>query len=435
MSGAATLLLLLCCQVFAYVTVHSCVLEEQSCSVKHGRRDRAGARSSDESGDEIKPPQELSIPVPTPGHVKINTPEKTEEIKIFHTHTIRSMVALHRGPTAQVATQVYEPEDYGFPEDSELSSWETEDLSQYPGVEGTSATDLSCQIYIEASERCSLSCNWAPGGKAPPDTMYDLYYRYGGVTEQCQDYKTEAGGQRRTGCHILSSVISIKNSRKILVHINGTSNNQQIKAMEKTFTSSDIEIIPPIRNLTMNENRLQWIKPLDSLTDRCFHYQINIWSHDRNETITVGHTSYLTDALQKPATRQSVRLRAVGKTPCWFHETYSSWTDFIHIGEDTDRGDKLIIIVSVCLIVACIIIFFLFIRFWGDLFPQIPTPKNDLKETFQTLQGQALMRCNSWDNEEVISYIEELVEPEKYKTSLEYARIGDYSSSGLCKPL
>lgn len=423
MSGTATLLLLLsCCQVLAY--------------------------------DDIEPPQELNITVPTIGEVvvtwkhiiapqnksikylvNVSTPEttprrtKTSE----NTSTLRMVEGLQEGLAVHVAAQIRDPQSDG---PTIQSKWISGSLPPYPGVNGTSATNISCQIDLMASKESSLSCKWDPGDKAPADTEYNLYYRYEDVIEKCQDYITEPGGHRRTGCSMVSGVISPNSAKNILIHVNGTSKSLKIKAMEKIFLTSTIETIPPVQNLTINVSGIHWRKPVDSLPGACFRYEVNIWSKDRNETITVRHSGYSSVILQKPSNRQFIRVRAVGKITCWPVNTiYSQWTDIIWIGEDVDRNDTLGIIVSVCLIVTCILIFFLCIRFWRHIFPHIPKPKNDLKEAFQNVQSQALMRCNSWDNEEVISYIEEVVDPDKYKTSSDYGNIGDYSSSGLCKPL
>lgn len=415
MSGTATLLLLMSCQVFAY--------------------------------DDIGPPQELNIAVPTFGEVVVTwkhiVAPQNKSIKYLvnvttletsnlmqtskNTYTRRMVAGLQEGLTVLVAARI--------DGSSIKSEWVSRYLPPYPGVNGTSATNLSCQIYIMASNNCSLSCKWAPGVKAPADTEYNLYYRYQDVIETCQNYTTETAGPRRIGCSMASTVIYAKRVESILIHINGTSKSLKIKAMEKIFLTSEIEMIPPVRNLIMNATGLHWIKPVNFLPDACFCYEVNIWSKGRNETIPVGHYTFLDGILQKPSSRQHIRVRATGVLTCWPDKIYSEWTDIILIGKDIDRNNTLGIIVSLCLIVACIFIFFLCVRFWGLIFPHIPKPKNDLKEAFQNVQSQALMRCNSWDNEEVISYIEELVEPDKYKTSLDYGRIGDYSSSGLCKPL
>ncbi|XP_040263417.1 interleukin-5 receptor subunit alpha [Bufo bufo] len=424
MPGAASLLLLLsCCQVFAY--------------------------------DVIEPPQEVNIAVPILGSitltwkhsvapqnkkvkyvVKVITPEKTEEIKTSKNYSTRYMLALHGGLTAQVAALTFDSQDYTLPNMNEIMKKTSVVLPPYPGAEGTSATDLSCQILIDSSGKCPLSCKWAPGAKAPADTEYNLYYRCDTEIERCLDYTTEPGGQRRVGCWTLSKYISTSSDKPFLVLINGTSKSLKIRAMEKIFTSGEIETIPPVQKLTLNKTGLHWKNPVPSLPETCFQYEVNIGSKGRNETFTVADSSYSIDFLQKPSTRHVIRVRAVGKEPCWFrNNVHSPWTDLLDSREDVDSSDTLGIILSVCLGVSVILTLLLCIRFWGRLFPQIPKPNNDLKDIFQNVQNQALMRCNSWDNEEVISYIEEIVESDKYKTSSDYGHIGDYSSSGLCKPL
>ncbi|XP_069824805.1 interleukin-5 receptor subunit alpha isoform X2 [Dendropsophus ebraccatus] len=408
MPGKVTLLLLLSCyQVFAH--------------------------------DGIEPPQELNVNVYPPGKVVltwkhtvppqnetvlywviVNTSNKSEEF-VTYANTFTHITELHNGLSVKVAALISD----------KLTDWVSKDIPPYPGADGTSATDLSCQIDIEESEKYCLSCTWLPGVKAPADTDYYLYYRSDDVTKKCEDYVTEPGGQRRTGCCILSTVISIKHSSLILVHINGTSKSLQIKAVEQTFMSGHIETIPPVRNLTMDVNGLHWRKPLNTIPDSCFNYEVNIWSKGSNETITIGHSSYSSDALKKSSNKKFICVRAIGKKPCWQHKL-SAWKNIV-TEEGVDRNDTLGIIIPACLIAACIVIFLLCIRFWGHIFPQIPKPKNELKESFPNVRSQALMRCNSLDNEEVISYIEELVESDN--TSSNYGHIGNYSSSGLCKTL
>ncbi|XP_066453048.1 interleukin-5 receptor subunit alpha [Eleutherodactylus coqui] len=401
--------------------------------------------------DEIQPPENLHIAVPILGDVLLtwkhqiapqnksikynisyNTSEKSENFETHKNYT-QFMVELHGGFTAHVASYIDDPEDSDFPKASELNR-SSVSLLPYSGAEGTAASNVSCQIEFWALEKSLLSCNWVPGNAAPADTEYNLYYRFEGVVERCQNYTIEPGGRRETGCHILSSAISITSAQNILVHINGTSKSQKIKAMEKIFDKTAIEIVPPVQNLTLGVNGLHWIKPIQILSDICFQYEVNIQSKSRNYTVTIVNTSYINEDLHKVSSTQLVRVRAVGQKPCW-PDKRSQWTEIIQIGEGIDSSDYLGIIVSVCVIVTCIIVFLLCVRFWGHIFPQIPKPKNDLKEAFQNVQSQALMHCSSWSNEEIISYIEEVVEPDKYKTCSDYGHLGDYSSSGSHKPL
>ncbi|XP_073501152.1 interleukin-5 receptor subunit alpha isoform X2 [Phyllobates terribilis] len=417
MSGAVTLLLLLSCsQGFAL--------------------------------DDIEPPQDLNITVPKPGRVilswkhsvtppnttvkyvvKIRTPEKKVDIKTTNNFSAHYL-ELHRGLTAQVAAEIYDRKNLRTPI-SGLSKWAMKDLPASPGVDGTSATDLSCQIDIQASGKCSLSCNWTPGVEAPADTEYNLYCGYDDNIDRCKSYITEPGGQRRTGGHFPDIGIFANTVTRIVVRINGTSRNLNIKAMEKIFMSSDIEKIPPVQNLTMDDSGLHWTKPVRTLPDRCFNYEVNISSKGRNEKITVSQISFK-DFDHHSANRQLVCVRAVGKLPCWSTILYSPWTEMTVTGEVMDRSDTIGIIVSVCVSAAFIITFLLCISCWRHLFPEIPKPKNDLKDSFQNIQSQALMRCNSWDNEEeVISYIEELGPSDKYMESAGYGHIADYSSSSV----
>ncbi|KAM3915533.1 interleukin-5 receptor subunit alpha [Leptodactylus fuscus] len=411
MSGAATLLLLLlCAQVFAY--------------------------------DWIEPPTDLNVtviafgkilltwkPISSPQnksvtyHVKIQSPELKDDLNFkIHNNFFTRYLALHSGLSVHVATVL----------DNKWSTWVNESLPPFSGTNETSAKNLSCWIELETSGECIVRCSWAPGDKAPADTQYHLFYRYGEVIESCQNYVTEAEG-RRWSCHVLSRNIYADDPKPLLVHINGTSKSAKIKAMEEQFLSINIDEIPTVQNLTLEGNDLKWIKPVYTLSEYCFKYNLHIWSKGRNENITVSHPSYSISVLKNPSYRHFIRVRAVGQLPCWDREVYSSWSDIILIGEDkmsdTDWSRVLGVILFICLLVVFIVLFVLCIRFWGHLFPHIPRPKDDLKECFQNIQSQALTRCNSWDNEEVISYIEELIESEKYKTSSDYGHIADHSSS------
>ncbi|XP_071988102.1 interleukin-5 receptor subunit alpha isoform X2 [Engystomops pustulosus] len=392
------------------------------------------------SADHIEPPQDLNIAVPFLGkivltwkhskapenktiiyHVNISTPEKTDIYKTRDNVSSRSMLELYRGLRASVAAQVIDDNPI-------ISQWVSAELPPYPGIEGTSATNVSCQIDLVASGYSSLGCTWVPGGRAPADTEYHLYYRKDYVTRRCQDYSAEPGGRRRVGCRVSLGEMS---SERILIHINGTSHSRKIRATEKIYNSMDIEMIPPVQNLKLDQTGLHWSKPINTMNDICFTYHINIWSQSKNDTFTVRSCSFSSDLLLNPSDRQFIRVRAEGLPSCWDHYPCSPWSDIIHIGGDGDRANILVIIVSVCLMVASIITFLMCIRFWRKIFPQIPKPKKDLKQAFQNVQNQALMRHNSWENEEVISYIEELVAPDKYKTSADYGHIADYSSLRL----
>ncbi|KAM4021508.1 interleukin-5 receptor subunit alpha isoform 2-T4 [Anomaloglossus baeobatrachus] len=341
---------------------------------------------------------------------------------------------LHRGLTAQVAAEIYETKDSDTPMSGGVSTWASQNLPPSPGLDGTSVTNLSCRIDIETSGKRSFSCYWTPGDKAPADTEYNLYCGHSNSIERCKNYVTEPAGRKRTGCIIPYIDLSKSSVPWIVVHINGTSRSLKIKAMEKMYESTEIETIPPVQNLKADGKGLHWTKPVQTFSDSCFQYHVNISSKSRNEMITVSQCSF-NDTEQWSAVRHVIRVRAVGKEPCWKTEKYSPWTEMIPIGEDMDRSDTTGIIVSVCVIAAFFITFFLCIRCWKHLFPEIPKPKNELKEAFQNKQNQALMRCNSWDNEEVISYIEEMGHLDKYMTSAGYGHIADYSSSRLCKAL
>ncbi|XP_077132973.1 interleukin-5 receptor subunit alpha isoform X2 [Ranitomeya variabilis] len=412
---------------------------------------RAGCRILRVTGD-VEPPQDLNIAVPKLGRVvlswkhsvtppnttvkyvvKIHTPEKTINIKTSNNFSAQNL-ELHQGLTAQVAAEIYDLKNLRTPISGGLSKWATKDLPASPGVDGTSATDLSCQIDIEASGNCSLSCNWAPGAKAPADTEYNLYCGYNDNIDQCTSYIMEPGGQRRTGGHFPHIGIFANTLTRIVIRVNGTSKSLNIKAMEKIFMSSTIEKIPPVQNLTVDVSGLHWTKPVQTLSEMCFKYEVNISSMGRNKQITVSQLIFK-DFRQHSAGRQLIRVRAVGQPPCWSNSLYSPWTEMTIIGEAIHRSDTTGIIVSVCVTTAFIIALLLCISCWRLLFPEIPKPKNDLKEAFKNIQNQALMRYNSWDNEEVISYIEEMGPSDKYRASTDYSHIADYSSSRFCKPL
>ncbi|XP_077323641.1 interleukin-5 receptor subunit alpha [Lithobates pipiens] len=316
-------------------------------------------------------------------------------------------LAVPRGLRVEVAAIVMNKTDEGevIEETGESASQE---LPPFPGDEGTAPTNINCSLQIDEPGRYWLCCDWLPGEKAPLDTKYYLYFRHMNGAQECLSYVTEPGGGRAIGCQTLFSDSSLK-AVNFLVHINGSSRNRQIRATEHVYNINDAETIPPVWNLSMKENRsLSWMKPIRSMADICFNYQINIWSQDKSETITISKEQhYWKEDVWRSAGKRHVRVRAVGKSPCWQTEKYSSWTSWIevlHIEEDS--GDVLWISMTVCLFVACLALCLLCIRLWRKIFPQIPKPKDDLKDAFKSAQHQALIRCNSWDTEEVISYIE-----------------------------
>ncbi|XP_040214597.1 interleukin-5 receptor subunit alpha [Rana temporaria] len=267
---------------------------------------------------------------------------------------------------------------------------------------------MNCGLQIDESGRYWLSCDWLPGEKAPLDTQYYLYFRHINGTQECLSYVTEPGGGRAIGCQTLFSDSSL-NAIHFLVHINGSSHSRQIRATEHVYKIHDAETIPPAWNLSIKENRsLIWMKPVGSLRDDCFNYQINIWSQNKSETITISKDRhYWREDLWKSASKHHVRVRAVGKAPCWPTEKYSSWSSWLEvINNEENNGDLLWIIMTVCVFVVCLALCLLCVRLWRKIFPQIPKPKEDLKDAFRGAQHQALIRCNSWDTEEVISCIE-----------------------------
>ncbi|XP_063797373.1 interleukin-5 receptor subunit alpha isoform X2 [Pseudophryne corroboree] len=406
----------------------------------------------------IQPPQDLQVGVPMLGNVvlswkhnetseinslkywiKLETTEKLDEVRVSENHYTCPMLALHSGLKVQVAAMKAVPQD--SVEESETSKWLSQELPPYSGEEGTAAKQLSCQINIEPSnEGVLLRCTWLPGEKAPLDTQYYLYYRHDTVTEKCQEYMTEPGRVRQTGCQILLHRLLINEPKQILVYINGSSRSLEIQAMDKVFMSSDIEVLPPVRNVAyekVGNKGLTWKMPIPVLSEICFSYEVNIRSEDNNETVTVSSSSFWRNTLQKPTSKHYVRVRAVGQEPCWSNtKPYSPWTENICIGDseiDGSSRDMLAITVSVCLTVSCIAVFVLCVRFWRTIFPRIPKPKNDLKEAFQNTQNEALMRCNSWDNEEVISYIVEMTGSDKYNVTTDYTQVGEYPGSGTYK--
>ncbi|KAM5148017.1 interleukin-5 receptor subunit alpha [Mantella aurantiaca] len=262
--------------------------------------------------------------------VKVKTPDLEEEKFPSENFYLFDWLAVHRGLNVQVAAMV----NIGSLPNSSSLQWASKDLPPFPGDEGTAPLILTCDIHYDESEKCWLSCHWLPGATAPLDTQYYLYFRHEMRTEKCLSYVTEPGVGRRIGCRTLITD-SLLYFNEFLVHINGTSHSRQIRAAEHVFNIKDAEVIPPVWNLAFNtEDRLlSWTKPIKSLADICFNYQINVWSKVKNETITVSKVQqFSNEDLKEPTNKQHVRVRAVGKTPCWTKEKYSSWTEVIHIG-------------------------------------------------------------------------------------------------------
>lgn len=344
--------------------------------------------------------------------VKVKTPEKEEEEEgeeyPNETFVMYEWLAVPRGLHVEVAAVVMEKTNEDVEVIQETGKSASADLPPFPGDEGTAPTNVNCGLQIDEPGRHWLCCDWLPGEKAPLDTQYYLYFRHINGAQECLSYVTEPGGGRAIGCQTLFGDSSLK-AVQFLVHINGSSQSRQIRATEHVYNIHDAEMIPPVWNLSIKENKsLSWKKPIGSFSDTCFNYQINIWSQDKSETITISKDQqYWKEDLWKSASKHHVRVRAVGKAPCWQAEKYSSWTSWIEvIHTEETNGDTLWITMTVCLFVACLALCLLCIRLWRKIFPQIPKPKDDLKDAFKSAQHQALIRCNSWDTEEVISYIE-----------------------------
>ncbi|XP_072276531.1 interleukin-5 receptor subunit alpha isoform X2 [Pyxicephalus adspersus] len=408
MSGELSILVVLCCSVAAYVADNlPPPTDIQIHALGLGRVEVSWNSSA------IPPGKEIVY------SVRLKTPDMEEELMEFphDNFFMTDWLAVHRGLTVHVA--VIEQTDDGILLDS--AKWASEVLPPFPGDEGTEPLKLTCNIHIQEFEQCWLHCDWLPGERAPLDTQYYLYFRHIQDIKPCLNYVIEPGGQRRTGCRTLFSYTLLK-MPKFLVHINGSSHSRQIRAIEHVYTIHDIEIISPVWNLTLKDNCLSWKKPIGSLPNNCFNYQIQIWSKDKNETITVSQVHwFLSKDLKEPITKHHMRVRAVGKSPCWHIEKYSSWTEVIHIGKNEDM---LWVTLTGCLCVACLVLFLLCARFWRSVFPQIPKPKDDLKDAFRNTHHQALMRCTSWDTEEVISYIEVMGYPDKpSRMPLDYVQV------------
>ncbi|XP_075039860.1 interleukin-5 receptor subunit alpha [Mixophyes fleayi] len=403
---------------------------------------------------DIQPPSDLQITVPMIGNVVLSwrhsevpantsvsylvnfkTPETEDEVLVSLNYCTYPMLALHRGLKVTVSSIIKDSLDSDPIEDSDISHWVSKELPPYSGVEGSAAEQLTCQINIKTSGNYLLSCSWVPGARAPADTQYNLYYRCDYITNKCLQYVTEAGGKRQIGCRTPLSHSLIKTPKDVLVHVNGSSRSLVVMGMEKIFHSSEIEVIPPVLNVSFERKnkRITWKKPIHILPDSCFSYEVNIWSKDKNDTVTVSDVSFWRDTLQEPSNKQYLRVRAVGKHPCWYTQLYSSWTEFIII--DAVSSDLLGITISVCLTVSCIAVFVMCVRLWKFIFPRIPKPRNDLKDAFQNTQHKALIRCNSWDNEEVISYIEEIVASDKFNIPVDYTQVTNYPGCSIGKDI
>ncbi|CAI9592059.1 unnamed protein product, partial [Staurois parvus] len=258
-------------------------------------------------------------------------------------------LAVPRGLSVEVAAIVMTSGDHGgYEVAQEIGEWASADLPPLPGDEGTAPTNLRCSLHFDEPGRCWLHCDWLPGEKAPLDTQYYLCFRHLYRTQNCLIYVTEPGGGRSIGCRTLFSDTRL-DLFYFLVHINGSSQSRQIRATEHVLHILEAEVIPPVWNLSIQEHKgLSWTKPIGSMPDDCFNYQINIWSKGKNETIIVGKDqNFWNEDLKEPPNKVHVRVRAVGKLPCWRMEKYSSWTEVLHVEEKDE--DMLWITLTVCL--------------------------------------------------------------------------------------
>uniref|UniRef100_A0A8C5R3Q7 Fibronectin type-III domain-containing protein n=1 Tax=Leptobrachium leishanense TaxID=445787 RepID=A0A8C5R3Q7_9ANUR len=262
------------------------------------------------------------------------------------------------------------------------------------------------------------------GEKAPLDTKYSMYYRYGKTVEQCLQYVSEEDGQRHIGCRVPSSNINLlEPQQKITVLINGSSRTRDIRSIDHEYNIFKIEVLNVPRNVTLQKKNgsqtLVWTNPHSVYSSICFKYEVRIWNLWNNEDkIEEALEPKLENGpLQEPWKKHVFQVRAVTKILCMDNVLYSAWTEPLYI--DTVSSNIYVVAACVCLIVVLLVFMHICLRYQlcGQMFPPVPKPKNDLKEIFLNvppapdfLVGE---RWDSWGGSVIISSIEVVCDSEK----------------------
>uniref|UniRef100_A0A8I3NXY4 Interleukin 5 receptor subunit alpha n=1 Tax=Canis lupus familiaris TaxID=9615 RepID=A0A8I3NXY4_CANLF len=171
-------------------------------------------------------------------HVRINAPQE-EDYETRNTES-KLVTVLHQGFSASVQTILWDGHSL-LP-----SNWVSAELKAPPGSPGTSIVNLTCTtntVFNNSNPlrpyQVSLHCTWLVGKDAPEDTQYFLYYRYGSMTEECQEYRKDTL-KRNIACWFPRTFISSRGSDSLAVQVKGSSKHTIIKPFDQLFALHEI---------------------------------------------------------------------------------------------------------------------------------------------------------------------------------------------------
>ncbi|XP_034368336.1 interleukin-5 receptor subunit alpha [Arvicanthis niloticus] len=318
-------------------------------------------------------------------HVKINAPQEDE----YDTKTTESkrVSPLHEGFAASVRT-ILKRNRLDL-----ASSWVSAELRAPPGSSGTSVMNLTCTTNTVLSShthlrpyQVSLRCTWLAGKDAPEDTQYFLYYRFGGWTEECQEYSRDAMN-RNTACWFPRTFINSKGFEQLAVHINGSSKHAAIKPFDQLFTPHAIDHVNPPMNVTVeiknNSLYIQWGKPLSAFPGHCFNYELKICNTKNGCTQTEKLITNKFISKIDDVSTYSIQVRAAVSSPCRMSGSWGKWSQPIYAGKERKPWVEWHLIVlptAVCFVLLIFSLICRVCRLWTRLFPPVPAPKSNMED-------------------------------------------------------
>ncbi|XP_022262904.1 interleukin-5 receptor subunit alpha, partial [Canis lupus familiaris] len=344
-------------------------------------------------------------------HVRINAPQE-EDYETRNTES-KLVTVLHQGFSASVQTILWDGHSL-LPSD-----WVSAELKAPPGSPGTSIVNLTCTtntVFNNSNPlrpyQVSLHCTWLVGKDAPEDTQYFLYYRYGSMTEECQEYRKDTL-KRNIACWFPRTFISSRGSDSLAVQVKGSSKHTIIKPFDQLFALHEIDRINPPENVTAviegSGLSIQWKKPVSAFPIHCFEYEVKIYNTRKNYFQTEKITTNAFISIIDDISKYSIQVRAAVSSVCRQTGFWSEWSQPLHVGNDDQKPfTEWFLIVLMATICFILLIFSLICKIghlWNRLFPPVPAPKSSIKDFFVIVNSEKTV--SSETEIEVISYVEE----------------------------
>ncbi|CAD7684954.1 unnamed protein product [Nyctereutes procyonoides] len=344
-------------------------------------------------------------------HVRINAPQE-EDYETRNTES-KLVTVLHQGFSASVQTIPWDGHSL-LPSD-----WVSAELKAPPGSPGTSIMNLTCTtntIFNNSNPlrpyQVSLHCTWLVGKDAPEDTQYFLYYRYGSMTEECQEYRKDTL-KRNIACWFPRTFISSRGSDSLAVQVKGSSKHTIIKTFDQLFALHEIDRINPPENVTAviegSGLSIQWKKPVSAFPIHCFEYEVKIYNTRKNYFQTEKITTNAFISIIDDISKYSIQVRAAVSSVCRQMGFWSEWSQPLQVGNDDQKPfTEWFLIVLMATICFILLIFSLICKIghlWNRLFPPVPAPKSSIKDFFVIVNSEKTV--SSETEIEVISYVEE----------------------------